>query len=342
MQTSVLVTKPPDVESLWEWYAYTLRKTDSDPSWGRVWPTALSLSRFVVRTMLSPPLEEGGAGDRKLSLLERAELALRSSRHAVEVGCGLGVVGLTYAACVSESAASASSNDSDGGGGRTVTFLDREPYALQCAMASAATNGVATVPIARAGRGRPSEDGGGAPPPVIVARAAVDDWTLPIEGGDEDGGGEEGGPSSGAAPPPPSGAKNVRHRDLHLEGEDGRDGGSSSTIILASDVLYEPSNMASLATKLRSLLHPRHGGYVLLADPVKERTRGCRDAFLKAVEELGGEAETFSSEEFGPGGGGAPLAPAGSGGYLLEGDVDIDGNLAETVLIVVRFGGEGR
>ena len=39
------------VESLWEWFAYTKHLTDADPSWGRVWPTALSLSRFIIRSL---------------------------------------------------------------------------------------------------------------------------------------------------------------------------------------------------------------------------------------------------------------------------------------------------
>ena len=139
------------VESLWEWFAYTKHLTDADPSWGRVWPTALSLSRFIIRSLNekidvaidkvnvekkeAPPTREqtlmdrissganykadGSADSKGLSntkdvgqivtneeeqtLMKRAVYALQTTPHIVEVGCGLGVVGLSYAQTISSS-----------------------------------------------------------------------------------------------------------------------------------------------------------------------------------------------------------------------------------------------
>ena len=197
---------------------------------------------------------------------------------------------------------------------RTITFLDREPYALHCAISSAATNGIATGPIG------PAEYAGNEAP--ITARAAMDDWTLPTSGDQNDVTDEENS----------SPVKNMSHRDLHLSTYD-----DPNTIVLASDILYEPDGMAALAEKLQSLLHPLNGGYALIADPEKERTAGCREAFVAGVEGLGGEVTTIPMpglDENGANGAG------GKGGtVLLEGDVDIDGSLAKTVLLAVRFGG---
>lgn len=317
LQTDVLLVKPPDVESLWEWLAYTKRNTEGDPSWGRVWPTALSLGRFVLRSLdegegaaagTAATAATGGGGG--ASLLEGAADALRTASHAVELGCGLGAAGLAYGA--------AASSDRVGRRRRTVAFLDREPYALHCVMASAAVNGLATAPMEPASNG----DGGGEDAPRVTARAALDDWTLPPDD-DADGGGA-GGPS----------VKNVCYRDLRLSDLRGHD--NERVVLLASDVLYEPSSMPSLAVKLQSLLHPTEGGYALIADPARERTPGCRKAFVTSVEKLGGEVGTFPLPELEGAG-----TSRGGGAALLEGDVDIDGSLCRSVLIVVRFRGEG-
>jgi predicted nicotinamide N-methyase len=296
LQKDLLIVRPPDMESLWEWYAYTKRQTDSDPSWGRIWPTALSLARFTLQSLNSVDKEDAAYDimdltskleEQEQALVKQAIKALHTTSHIIELGCGLGVAGLTYA--ISAEAMNIK---------RTVTFLDREPYALHCVMASAAINKVATAPISN------EQVGSSSTQPLITARSSIDDWT--------------------------STDKNISYKDLQL---DALDCDNKQTLILASDILYEPSSMTSLATKLRNLLHPKDGGYVLITDPEKERTSGCRSALVESVKEMGGQVEILPMPQ-----------PKNNGmttnkSMLVESDVDIDGNLAKTVLIVVYLKG---
>lgn len=344
------------MESLWEWFAYTKHLTDADPSWGRVWPTALSLSRFIIRSLNekidfvaidkvndekkeAPPTREqtlmdrissganykadGSTGSKGLSntkdfgqtvttnneeqpLMKQAVHALQTTPHIVEVGCGLGVVGLAYAQTISSSPSTSHSCVAMKQTGvineqtqqRTITFLDKEPYCLQCVMSSCATNGIATGSILTT-----NEDAG------LIARAAIDDWTLPINSNDDDKNSSQQ-------------IKNVCYQDLNLSNDE-------KTILLASDILYEPSTMKSLASKLQQLVHPVNGGYCLIADPLKERTNGCRDEFVKSVKALGGEIDIIN----------LPTLDKTDKDMLLDGDMDIDGSLASTVLILVQFKG---
>src|SRR5262249_44794793 len=78
------------------------------PYWARPWAASLMLARFVC---------DGPAGD---------------GRRAVELGCGLGLVGLAAALH-----------------GWRVTLTDYEPAALAFARASAELNGIAAVEFAR-------------------------------------------------------------------------------------------------------------------------------------------------------------------------------------------------
>jgi len=290
LRKDLLVVRPPDMESLWEWYSYTKRQTDSDPSWGRIWPTALSLARFTLQSLNTVDKEYTAYNvdltskfeEQEQALVKQAIRALQTTSHIIELGCGLGVAGLTFAI-------SAESMNIK----RTVTFLDREPYALHCVMASAAINKVATAPIS-------SEKEGSNTQTLITARSSIDDWT--------------------------SSDKNVSYKDLLLDGL-GCD--NEQTLILASDILYEPSSIDSLATKLRNLLHPSDGGYVFITDPEKERTPGCRNSLVESVKEMGGQVVILP----------LPQPKAMDKSILVESDVDIDGNLAKTVLIVVHLKG---
>lgn len=289
LQKGLLIVRPPDMESLWEWYAYTKRQTDSDPSWGRIWPTALSLARFTLQSLNSNNSNDNDYGvniaaeleEQEQALFHQAVQALQRTSHIIELGCGLGVVGLAFAASVETESINIK---------RTITFLDREQYALHCVMASAAINNLATAPIAS------EKVASEISQHTITVRSAIDDWT--------------------------SSDKNISYKDLQL---DALDYDNKQTLILASDILYEPSSMDLLTTKLRNLLHPQDGGYVLITDPEKERTSGCRTSFVQSVKVMGGQVVTL-------------LLPQLESN-CIESDADTDENLANTVLIVVHFNG---
>lgn len=313
LRTDVLLIKPPDMESLWEWFAYTKRTSDCDPSWGRVWPTALSLARWILLSLNDDAkpnyLTSNTLSDKEMLVQKRAVEALRETPDVVELGCGLGLAGLAYA----------SSLLTTGGNGeieKTITFLDREQYALHCVMSSASANGFKVGPIIpSADRG--NNDEGDPNRSSITVRAAVDDWNITPSNNDDD-----------SAECSSSQVKNICYRDLHIRN-------NGNTIILASDILYEPSSMSTLANKLISLLNPTNGGFALIADPRKERTAGCRDAFVTSVKQLGGTVAVVPTK--------TRLNDGTKNGCavgLLDGDIDIDGSVAETVLLVVHFEGK--
>lgn len=134
------LVKPPSPEALWEWYSST-GMLDADPSWADVWPTGAALAELIVDR---PDFVQG--------------------KRVAEIGSGLGLGGLVAASL----------------GARCVTFLDREPFALHCAMSSASLNGFQTAPVSRLAE-QPSE-----PETTGLVRASVFDWQDPCLGDDVD------------------------------------------------------------------------------------------------------------------------------------------------------------
>ena len=295
LQTNLMLIRPPGMEELWEWYAYTKHQSEGDPSWGRVWPTALSMARFIKRSFHHP--DTNGAHDVDY-LVDQASRALRTTSHVVELGCGLGVAGLAYS-----SAITSLQKNSLLAHKRTVTFLDREPYALHCVMSSAAMNSFITAPL------QPARDSSleTSPSHLVTVRAAMDDWTI-IDGSKC----EENKPR----------VRNICYDELCI---DTHEFNNADTTILASDILYEPTSMIALATKIKSLMHPTNGGYALITDPKEERTEGCRDAFVTSVKKLEGKIVIV------------PLPAPQNNVQIVESDIDINGAMSSTVLIVVYF-----
>ena len=219
--------KPPNTDILWQWYE-TRGDMQADPSWAEVWPAASSLAATLVREC---------APTRTIKSVPPSQLSIMN-KTVIELGCGLGIAGLTAA----------------GLGATRVVLMDREPYALHCAMATANINGMATDPTASV--------------PAVV-EAAVIDWS-----GFEDA-------KATASSKSTEGSVFEKYK-------------SSADVILCSDVLYDFQTVEDLAHVIRLLLRKREkvdgmedGRLVLVTDPAIERVQGIQQEFCRVLRDLG-------------------------------------------------------
>ena len=97
----VKIVRPRSEDEVLEYYV-ARKSLESDPYWAALWPSALAVSKYVGNT---PSVVKG--------------------RGVCDLGAGLGLAGL--AACAA--------------GASSVTFYDREPLAMQCALLSVEANG---------------------------------------------------------------------------------------------------------------------------------------------------------------------------------------------------------
>jgi len=111
MTEEIRMVKPPSVDELWSWYEMT-GNMEADPSWAKNWETAMSFATAIA---------EGSNTD----------VPNLKSKRLLEVGSGLGLVGIAAAKCA---------------GADSVVFSDREPLAIHCALSSAAVSGMTSSP----------------------------------------------------------------------------------------------------------------------------------------------------------------------------------------------------
>jgi predicted nicotinamide N-methyase len=108
----IRMVKPPSVDELWSWYEMT-GNMDADPSWAKNWETAMSFATAIAER-------------------SNTDVPNLKSKRVLEVGSGLGLVGIAAAKCA---------------GADSVIFSDREPLAIHCALSSAAVSGMSIVPV---------------------------------------------------------------------------------------------------------------------------------------------------------------------------------------------------
>ena len=208
------IVKPPNVEALYEWYCDQKKTPHADPSWGVLWPTAVSLANHLLSK-------------------SNQNSCVVKNKTVVELGAGLGICGLVAAKL----------------GASTVTLTDREPYALHCALATAACNGFSTS----------------------VVGGAILDWSDPVLRlpGSSDTNNDNSSSSSSSS----SNSSSSSSR-------------SFCDVVLASDVLYDGETIQAFANACERLIDPVRGGILLLSDPRDERFPTARATLRDALLSL--------------------------------------------------------
>ncbi|KAI2514308.1 hypothetical protein MHU86_201 [Fragilaria crotonensis] len=134
--------QPPNVDALYDWYVTVRQTPDADPSWAVVWPTAVSLALYIMTadtTETETTTPTGAPNSDNTDNMENiisntgplpsvppaSHQLLLANKRVVELGCGLGLCGLVAAKFC---------------GAKSVLLSDREPFALHCALSTAAVN----------------------------------------------------------------------------------------------------------------------------------------------------------------------------------------------------------
>lgn len=253
--------KPPNVDDLYQWYADVRSTPGSDPTWGVVWSTAVALTNHLLLHPETVVLGRRRRPSRRADSDDETTITTTSTTaspdHVVELGSGVALCGLAAAIEL---------------GASRVTVTDREPFALHCALASAACH------------------------PSLVR---VGDGSGSGKGGSE---GSEGKDEMGSEIPTLSAAIldwcQVEQSAPQLV--------DTATTILVSDVLYDGTTIDAFADACMKILKKKkdeRGGasssgvgdgmtadvvvidadcIVLVADPKMERFAGAREKLLQS------------------------------------------------------------
>mmetsp|Transcript_1886 Transcript_1886/g.3807 ORF Transcript_1886/g.3807 Transcript_1886/m.3807 type:complete len:477 (-) Transcript_1886:155-1585(-) len=249
------LVKPPGVEELYDWYRTTKlrREPDADPSWGVLWPTAVSLANYLLLVGGSDNDSGVGAGagagagvvDNDTNANDTANANIVRDKTVIELGAGLGLCGLTAAAL----------------GAKSVLLTDREPYALHCALATAACNGFSAT-NSNTTTTTSTTTSTSTSTTTSTIEGAVLDWCDVVETN-----------------------KNGSGNDFKFD------------LLLASDVLYDGETIEAFAGACKKLVNVNNNdsdnnsdnnsnnnsAILLVSDPKRERFPGARETLKTAL-----------------------------------------------------------
>jgi len=116
---TVHICRPKSEDAVIEYYIEK-KQFDADPYWAALWPSARALSAHLAHMHFDDEEEATEHSHGGFSI---------RGKTVAELGCGLGLVGITLAKL----------------GAKSVTLFDREPLCLECANRSAELNDVESI-----------------------------------------------------------------------------------------------------------------------------------------------------------------------------------------------------
>ena len=116
---TVHICRPKSEDAVIEYYIEK-KQLDADPYWAALWPSARALSAHLAHMHFDDEEEATEHSHGGFSI---------RGKTVAELGCGLGLVGITLAKL----------------GAKSVTLFDREPLCLECANRSAELNDVESI-----------------------------------------------------------------------------------------------------------------------------------------------------------------------------------------------------